>query len=389
MANQTTFTQIQAYTNIVWEGALDYLRTRFVAQNEVSVFGNLRGMESRSVTEYNETPVKDNVAELDDLSTARQPLTRDIVTSLSPKEIGKQFLLTYRRIDTDTENVLADASMDIGYTMGKKIERDILANITNFSGGIVGSNSTDATLDLFFKARVLLEARDVPASNGYVAVMSPFQYFQIYDALTKLSSPAPLDVRNTAQNSYYVGRVADMRFVVSNLIPTVSPTNEVQTITFSGSPTGGTFTVSFYGRTTPALAHNISVANLKTALENLPTIGKDNITITVSGPVWTITFVGALGGKNLPLLVVDDSNLSGGSSPSMAVAESTKGGSAGVAGVFTQDAIAFDVRRPLLIEPDHKPSLRSWELNASAIYATGTWRSAHGIQVITKNTAPD
>lgn len=389
MANETTFAQIQAYTNIVWEGALEYLKTRFVAQNHVTIFGNLRGMETRTVTEYNEKPVSDNLGELDDLSTARQTLTRDILNSLSPKEIGKQLWLTDRRLLTDTEPVLADASMELGYTMGKKMEVDILSNMTNLSGGVVGANDEAMTLTNVWRARALLENRNVMAGGGYVCIMSPFQYLDIHEELTKLTSGAPLEVRDRAMNSYYVARVHDVAFVVSPNLPKTAPTNQQQTVTISGSPTGGSFTLSFYGRTTAPIAHNATEGACEDALEALATIGAGNVSVAKSGAVFTVTFTGALGGQTHPLLVANASALTGGTSPDVAVAQTVAGVSGAVGGLFTPDAIAFDVRRSLFLEPERDASARAWELNASAIYATGVWRSAHGVQILADNTAPN
>jgi hypothetical protein len=57
----------------------------------------------------------------------------------------------------------------------------------------------------------------------------------------------------------------------------VSGTSEVQTITITGTPTGGTFTLTFAGATTSAIAYNASAATVQTALEALSTIGSGNV----------------------------------------------------------------------------------------------------------------
>ena len=46
--------------------------------------------------------------------------------------------------------------------------------------------------------------------------------------------------------------------------------NEVQTISITGSPTGGTFTLSFAGQTTAPIAYNASAATVVAALQALP-----------------------------------------------------------------------------------------------------------------------
>jgi hypothetical protein len=96
--------------------------------------------------------------------------------------------------------------------------------------------------------------------------------------------------------------------------PTGTPADEVQTITIDA--TGGTFTVAFTFEgltdTTPAIPYNASAAALQTALENLRSIKAGNVTVTKLGSVFTITFTGDLAKANVPQLVTDAANLTGG-----------------------------------------------------------------------------
>jgi Bacteriophage lambda head decoration protein D len=118
-------------------------------------------------------------------------------------------------------------------------------------------------------------------------------------------------------------------------------TNEVQTITVSGSPTGGTLGVlSFGGVSTgdpsvdPTLPYNATAAQVLAAIEGLPYLGPSeemlyigvgNVTVTLSGGVYTVTFVGQLAGANMPQLVVTGTALTGGTTPAVATATSTAG----------------------------------------------------------------
>lgn len=54
--------------------------------------------------------------------------------------------------------------------------------------------------------------------------------------------------------------------------------NEIQRITFSQTPTAGTFTITFDGQTTAAIPYNASAAQVKAALEALPNIDEVNVT---------------------------------------------------------------------------------------------------------------
>ncbi|MDE1673857.1 hypothetical protein [Nocardia gipuzkoensis] len=102
--------------------------------------------------------------------------------------------------------------------------------------------------------------------------------------------------------------------------------NEVQTVTITGSPTGGTWTLTFQGSTTTAIAHNAAAAAVQSALQALSTIGTGNATVTgsASGP-YTVTFTGDLAQLNLPLMTAADA-LTGGTSPEVTVAETQAGG---------------------------------------------------------------
>lgn len=90
-------------------------------------------------------------------------------------------------------------------------------------------------------------------------------------------------------------------------------TSEVQTITFYGSPSGGTFTATFMGYTTSAQAYNVSSANLQTALRALTSIGSGNVNVSGSaGGPYTVTFAGSLANTAVESITIDPSGLTGG-----------------------------------------------------------------------------
>lgn len=97
--------------------------------------------------------------------------------------------------------------------------------------------------------------------------------------------------------------------------PAGATVNEVHTITVDG--TGGSFT---YELTYDGLTRMVTIgvagltaAKLKYALESLDNIGFGNTTVT--GPVanvYTVTFVGKRAAADIPLGVIDDTNVTGG-----------------------------------------------------------------------------
>jgi hypothetical protein len=123
----------------------------------------------------------------------------------------------------------------------------------------------------------------------------------------------------------------------------VNGTDEVQTITFGGTPTGGTFQLSFDGATTANIAWSATnatlVANIDAALEALRTIGTGNVvtavgTMTAGIGTITVTFSAGMGKKAVSTIVVAANALTG-TSPTIAVAETTPGVDATLRGAGT------------------------------------------------------
>jgi hypothetical protein len=100
-------------------------------------------------------------------------------------------------------------------------------------------------------------------------------------------------------------------------------TSEVQTLTATGPPTAGTFTLTYDGEPTGTIAFNATAAAIRTALGALPNLDITDIT-TTGGPINTtpvvVTFDLAEG--NVPALVVNNTGLTGGT---VAVATTTPG----------------------------------------------------------------
>lgn len=50
--------------------------------------------------------------------------------------------------------------------------------------------------------------------------------------------------------------------------------------------------------------------------------------------------------------------------------------------IFNPNAMAFDLRRDVRLEPERDASKRAWELNMTMLYAHGVWRPTWGVQII-------
>jgi hypothetical protein len=70
----------------------------------------------------------------------------------------------------------------------------------------------------------------------------------------------------------------------------------VKTVTITGTPTGGTFTLTFNGQTTSGIAYNAAASAVQSALVALSTVGAGNATVSGSaGGPYTVTFTGVTG----------------------------------------------------------------------------------------------
>ncbi|MDX3527150.1 hypothetical protein P1P75_12020 [Streptomyces sp. ID05-39B] len=105
-------------------------------------------------------------------------------------------------------------------------------------------------------------------------------------------------------------------------------TNEVQTLTVTGVPTGGTFTITWSGQTTAAIAYNATAAVVQTALEGLSNIAPGDVVVTGSaGGPWTLTWGGTQLGEDVAAPTTTES-FTGGTSPDITIDTTTAGGAA-------------------------------------------------------------
>ncbi|MFF7527367.1 phage tail tube protein [Streptomyces pseudovenezuelae] len=106
-------------------------------------------------------------------------------------------------------------------------------------------------------------------------------------------------------------------------------TDEVQTVTITGGPTGGTYTLTFNSQTTSAIPYNATSSQVQTALEALSNIAPGDVTCA-GGPHPTTPITvnfggGAYDGADVPQMTASGS-FTGGTSPAIAVTTTTPGG---------------------------------------------------------------
>ncbi|HEY7061737.1 MAG TPA: hypothetical protein VII06_09670 [Chloroflexota bacterium] len=143
-------------------------------------------------------------------------------------------------------------------------------------------------------------------------------------------------------------------------------TNEVQTLTIGGTPSGGTFTLSFQGQATAPIAWSNDnptlLGAIVGALYEIPVLnGNVSVlagTLTAGIGTVTITFIGALGKMAVPTIAVANNSLTG-SSPTVAVAETTPGVNPTGRGAPTGTLLTDTDNGELYINTDI-PALPNW-----------------------------
>lgn len=102
--------------------------------------------------------------------------------------------------------------------------------------------------------------------------------------------------------------------VSDGALSSTSSVDEVQSVVATGASVG-TFTLTFDGQTTAAIAFNAAASAVQTALEALSNVNPGDV-VAAGGPLpttpVTITFTGRLAGQNVPQMTANSGSLTGG-----------------------------------------------------------------------------
>lgn len=113
-------------------------------------------------------------------------------------------------------------------------------------------------------------------------------------------------------------------YIGTNVVADGAGSAEVQTVTITGTPTGGGFTLTYNGQTTSAIAYNATAAAVQAALRALGTVGAAGVTVTGGpgpGTAYVVTF-NVAGNVNA---MTATGSFTGGTTPAVAVTITTEG----------------------------------------------------------------
>lgn len=139
----------------------------------------------------------------------------------------------------------------------------------------------------------------------------------------------PLDIPGTftAPDYYFGGPAGEAAADIAPAQPICF--GEVQTLNITGTPTGGTFTLTFDGQTTAGIAYNATNSVVQAALEALSNVNPGDVTVTgaaMPAGTQTIAFGGQYAGVNVPAMTGSAASLTGGTTPAVVIATVTEGG---------------------------------------------------------------
>lgn len=214
----------------------------------------------------------------------------------------QQFIGKYQTGTRDNQReaknraVMASAKLEMAIGADEVLEYFLSA----IRGGVTPSTA-DGASSWVFTPGAAIDSQTLEMFDGY---RSWRMYGSKIDEL-KLSGEANGDTKLEA--TYWGRDVQVFPFAGT------SGTSEVQTLSL-GAASAGTFTITFLGQTTAAIAYNANAAAVQAALEALASIGTGNVTVTGGAlpATTTLTFAGALATQpNLPLITVNSTGLTG------------------------------------------------------------------------------
>ena len=102
-------------------------------------------------------------------------------------------------------------------------------------------------------------------------------------------------------------------------------TNEVQTVTVTGTPTGGTYRLTVFGQTTDPIAYNASNATLQGLLDALDAFAPGDVVVSGTATARVLTFGGQYAAEDVPQVTATSIALTGGTAPTVTTATTTPG----------------------------------------------------------------
>jgi N4-gp56 family major capsid protein len=217
MANEATSSVLsELYSNIV-QTALFTLSEQTVIRPVVRNYNMTAGPGLTAQVPIYPAVSAAAVADGTDLTNTAFNTTSKTITA---SEVGVMVELTDLAAESANEDVAAAIGQQIGRAMAEKVDTDLAALFSGFSN-TVGSGAAELTIEDIFKAAAILKANNANQNGAFVAVVHPYQAFQLKKQLTNAGatmSHSLSDVGNRALADGFLGRIAGVDIFESNVV---------------------------------------------------------------------------------------------------------------------------------------------------------------------------
>lgn len=207
MANETTSSTLSALYTTIQQTALFTMQERAFMRPLVRNY-NLVGQPGKAAHVGIYPTLATSAITSGEGSDASNNAITATEKTFTATEKAVMATLTDTARDSTADDSAAAIGRILGETLAKKIDEDIAALFTGFSGGIGGGSGTELTPDDILGAIATLRANSV--TGPYIGVFHPYQTYNLRKVLANAgaaNTPALSDLGNEVLRGGYIGRL--------------------------------------------------------------------------------------------------------------------------------------------------------------------------------------
>lgn len=369
------------------ESAFQYAMHRFTMANRVLTLSDMPGSWNvRKVSEYSKQRMAQELDENTQIPEAI--MVRKRKSTIEPLEWGDRYPVTNRRTGTDPEPVLRDTVSALGYSLGRRKEKQLFdAALNSFTGGTLGSTSSAYSLDLAIAAQAVFASRALEGELFHV--IHPFQELAVMKELIDLSNPAVPEFRNRFIRSWDFGGFGGLNIAVATLLPR----KVLHRLVFAGI-TSGNFKLQWNSgdQITANIAYNSTPATLASNIQTALNAVSGSSGWVVTAPTSNVNNIQV----QAPYYLDAENELTFGKTAEDVFDETFDAGTLTIQEVsavarsliFEREALIHDARQGVKVEREWKPSYRTLDIMGYEVYGVGGWRPERGMFIDSDCTSP-
>lgn len=208
----STYSTVSTLINDIYNAAEYELTESNLLVRTVKTFGNVMGMAPRKVSQYDGANPRE-AGEGEDITPTI--LDRNLLATLTPARHADNFLLTDERVETDPQDVRADAAQILGSSFGQYVDTKIAGLFSSLTAGTVGSAGGTITWDNIADAYSILKDGKVP--GPYWCALHPFHWNKLRKVAGSaiMVSAAPQFQDRLTSDYFMTSMFGDLYFVIT------------------------------------------------------------------------------------------------------------------------------------------------------------------------------